>query len=137
MLPDCMIGVLVLIAKKYVDWKIPLAYLLTTVILVILLGDPLAYIITGTYLLGVFFIATETSTSPITRNGRFVYGVVCGFLTVIYGYFTGDYISGTLYGLLLSNAIFPLIERATLPKPFSAPVITHSAAPRAAGGEEE
>jgi electron transport complex protein RnfD len=135
--PIAMIGVLFLIAKKYVDWKIPLAYFLTTAILVVLLGDPLSYIITGSFLLGVFFIATETSTSPITKNGRFAYGAACGFLTVIYGYFTGDYISGMLYGLLLSNAIAPLIERSTIPKPFAAPVITHSTAPKAAGGEEE
>jgi electron transport complex protein RnfD len=134
--PIAMIGVLYLIAKRYVDWKIPLAYFLTTVVLVILLGDPLSYIITGSFLLGVFFIATETSTSPITIKGRYIYGVVCGFLTVIYGYFTGNYISGTFYGLLLSNAISPLIERSTVPKPFAVPMIT-CVTSKTAGGEEE
>ncbi|MCQ1536290.1 RnfABCDGE type electron transport complex subunit D [Methanosarcina sp. KYL-1] len=116
--PIAMIGVLYLIARKYIEWRIPLTYLLTTVLLVVLLGDPLSYVFTGSFLLGVFFIATETSTSPITRNGRLVYGIACGFLTVIYGYFTGNYIEGTFYGLLLANAISPLIERSTLPKPF-------------------
>lgn len=116
--PIAMIGVLILIAIKYIDWRIPLMYLLTTVVLVVVLGDPLAYVFTGSYLLGVFFIATETSTSPITKNGRFIYGVACGILTVVYGYFTGNYIEGTFYGLLLSNAVFPLIERSTIPKPF-------------------
>ena len=68
-----MIGVLILIALKYIDWRIPLMYLLTTVVLVVVLGDPLAYVFTGSYLLGVFFIATETSTSPVTKNGRLLY----------------------------------------------------------------
>ena len=116
--PIAMIGVLYLIARKYIEWRIPLMYLLTTVVLVVLFGDPLSYVFTGSFLLGVFFIATETSTSPITKNGRLVYGVACGFLTVIYGYFTGNYIEGTFYGLLLANAIAPLIERSTVPKPF-------------------
>lgn len=116
--PIAMIGVLYLIARKYIEWRIPFTYLLTTVVLVILLGDPLSYVFTGSFLLGVFFIATETSTSPITRSGRIFYGIACGFLTVIYGYYTGNYIEGTFYGLLLANAISPLIERSTLPKPF-------------------
>jgi H+/Na+-translocating ferredoxin:NAD+ oxidoreductase subunit D len=107
----------ILILVKYIEWRIPLSYLLTTVILALVLGDPLAYVVSGTFLLGVFFIATETVTSPVTQNGRIVYGILCGFLTVIYGYFSGNYVWGTLYALLLSNAVAPFIELKTLPKP--------------------
>lgn len=107
----------ILILVKYIEWRIPLSYLLTTVILALVLGDPLAYVVSGTFLLGVFFIATKTVTSPVTQNGRIVYGILCGFLTVIYGYFSGNYVWGTLYALLLSNAVAPFIELKTLPKP--------------------
>lgn len=108
---------LVLIARKYIEWRIPLSYFLTTVVLGLVLGDPLSYIVQGTFLLGVFFIATETATSPVTKNGRIVYGILCGLLTVLYGYFSGNYVWGTLYAILLSNAVGPFIEMKTLPKP--------------------
>ncbi len=106
-----------LIAMKLVEWRIPVTYFLTTVILATLLGDPLSYVITGTFLLGVLFFATETVTTPVTKNGRIIYGILCGVLTVLYGYFSGNYVWGTLYALLLSNAIAPYIEVNTLPKP--------------------
>lgn len=106
-----------LIAVKYIEWRIPVSYFLTTVILAVVLGDPLSYVITGTFLLGVFFIATETVTTPVTKNGRIVYGILCGVLTVLYGYFSGNYVWGTLYALLLSNATAAYIEINTLPKP--------------------
>lgn len=107
----------ILILIKYMEWRVPLAYFLTTVILAVVLGDPLSYIVTGTFLLGVFFIATDTVTSPVTKNGRIIYGILCGVLTVLYGYFSGNYVWGTLYALLLSNAVAPFIELKTLPKP--------------------
>ncbi|MDD4749169.1 MAG: RnfABCDGE type electron transport complex subunit D [Methanosarcinaceae archaeon] len=108
---------LILIATKFIEWRIPLSYFLTTVILALFLGEDPSYIMQGTFLLGVFFIATETATTPVTKNGRLVYGILCGVLTITYGYFAGNYLWGTLYALLLSNVVAPYIEVKTLPTP--------------------
>ncbi len=115
--PIALIGGVVLILMRYVEWRVPLSYFVTTLLLVFLLKDDLSYVITGAYLFGVLFIATDSVTMPITKKGRIIYGIVCGVLTVLYGYYD-SYVTGTFYALMLANCIAPYIEIKTLPKPF-------------------
>ncbi len=115
--PIALIGGVVLILMRYVEWRVPLSYFVTTLLLVFLLKDDLSYVITGAYLFGVLFIATDSATIPITKKGRIIYGIVCGVLTVLYGYYA-SYVTGTFYALMLANCIAPYIEIKTLPKPF-------------------
>ena len=115
--PIALIGGVVLILMRYVEWRVPLSYFVTTLLLVFLLKDDLSYVITGAYLFGVLFIATDSVTMPITKKGRIIYGIVCGVLTVLYGYYA-SYVTGTFYALMLANCIVPYIEIKTLPKPF-------------------
>lgn len=115
--PIALIGGVVLILMRYVEWRVPLSYFVTTLLLVFLLKDDLSYVITGAYLFGVLFIATDSATIPITKKGRIIYGIVCGALTVLYGYYA-SYVTGTFYALMLANCIAPYIEIKTLPKPF-------------------
>ena len=115
--PIALIGGVVLILMRYVEWRVPLSYFVTTLLLVFLLKDDLSYVITGAYLFGVLFIATDSVTMPITKKGRIIYGIVCGVLTVLYGYYA-SYVTGTFYALMLANCIVPYIELKTLPKPF-------------------
>lgn len=115
--PIALIGGVVLILMRYVEWRVPLSYFVTTLLLVFLLKDDLSYVITGAYLFGVLFIATDSVTMPITKKGRIIYGIACGVLTVIYGYYA-SYVTGTFYALMLANCIVPYIELKTLPKPF-------------------
>ncbi len=115
--PIALIGGVVLILMRYVEWRVPLSYFVTTLLLVFLLKDDLSYVITGAYLFGVLFIATDSVTMPITKKGRIIYGIACGVLTVLYGYYD-SYVTGTFYALMLANCIVPYIEIKTLPKPF-------------------
>lgn len=115
--PIALIGGVVLILMRYVEWRVPLSYFVTTLLLVFLLKDDFSYVITGAYLFGVLFIATDSVTMPITKKGRIIYGIVCGVLTVLYGYYA-SYVTGTFYALMLANCIVPYIEIKTLPKPF-------------------
>lgn len=115
--PVALIGGVYLIATKYIDWRVPLSYFLTTMLLVLLVKEDISYVITGAFLFGVLFLATDSATSPVTKKGRIIYGITCGILTVLYGYFA-NYIFATFYGLILANCVAPLIENNTLPKPF-------------------
>ncbi|MCL7412579.1 MAG: RnfABCDGE type electron transport complex subunit D [ANME-2 cluster archaeon] len=115
--PIALIGVLYLIRKKYIEWRIPLSYLLTTLVLAVVLGEDLSYVITGLLLLSVFILATDSPTSPVTKDGRIIYGIMCGALTVMYGYFSYNYGLGSLYTVFIANAISPFIEKNTYPKP--------------------
>ncbi|MCD4703192.1 MAG: RnfABCDGE type electron transport complex subunit D [Methanosarcinaceae archaeon] len=115
--PIALLGGLVLIYLKYVEWRIPLSYFMTTMVLALLVGDNLSHVITGAFLFGVLFIATDMATSPVTKNGRVVYGILCGILTVIYGHFD-NYVYAAFYGVFLANCVSSFIENVTLPRPF-------------------
>jgi electron transport complex protein RnfD len=112
-----LIGGVYLLHKKYIDWRVPSSYLLTTIIVALMIGEDLSYVITGMLFLGVFILATETATSPITKNGRFIYGSLCGVLTVIYGFFSFNYVVAVLFAIFFANAVSPFIEKNTYPRP--------------------
>lgn len=112
-----IIGGMYLIYKKYIDWRIPLLYLSSTIIMAVILGEELSYVLTGMLFLGVFILAPDPTTSPITKNGRIIYGLLCGIMTVIYGYLTYNYVVAVLYTVFFANAVAPFIEKNTYPKP--------------------
>ncbi|MFP4654590.1 MAG: Rnf electron transport complex subunit RnfD [Methanohalobium sp.] len=105
-----------LLLRKYVEWRVPLSFLITVLGLAYISGH-IQYVFTGALIFGGFFIITDTATSPVTKNGRIIYGLVAGVLVFIYGFFS-DYVAGTFYGLLLANAFSAFIENNTYPKPF-------------------
>ena len=64
-----------------------------------------------------WFMATDYVTSPITKKGQYVYGILLGVLTGLFRLF-GASAEGVSYAIIISNLLVPLIERVTLPKPF-------------------
>ena len=56
-------------------------------------------------------------TSPITKKGQIVYGILLGVLTGLFRLFGGS-AEGVSYAIIFSNLLVPLIEKVTLPKPF-------------------
>ena len=68
-------------------------------------------------MLGAWFMATDYVTSPITKSGQIVYGIVLGLLTGLFRLFGGSS-EGVSYAIIISNLLVPLIEKVTLPKPF-------------------
>ena len=119
-----MIGAMFLILMGVIDLRIPGTYILTFVIFISLFGghgfDPqyiTAHLCGGGLMLGAWFMATDYVTSPITSKGKIVYGICLGCLTGLFRLFGGS-AEGVSYAILLSNLLVPLIEKATLPKPF-------------------
>ena len=119
-----MIGAMFLILMGVIDLRIPGTYILTFVIFISLFGghgfDPLyitAHLCGGGLMLGAWFMATDYVTSPITSKGKIVYGICLGCLTGLFRLFGGS-AEGVSYAIIISNLLVPLIEKATLPKPF-------------------
>ncbi|MDP3731616.1 MAG: RnfABCDGE type electron transport complex subunit D [Candidatus Omnitrophota bacterium] len=114
-------GGLFLILIKIVDWRIPLAYLFTVVIFPLLsnqllhtkFAPPLFQILSGGLLLGAFFMATDPVTSPFTKAGRWIAGLLLGILTVLIRGLSG-YVEGVMFSILLVNAFGPLIDTVVL-----------------------
>lgn len=116
-----LIGAAYLLVKRIIDWKIPVSYIATTALMLLILGvspDMIIYhLLSGGLILGAFFMATDYSSSPITSKGKIVFGIGAGILTAIIR-IKGGMAEGVCYSILLMNAATPLIERFTKPKAF-------------------
>jgi len=104
-------GALFLLLKGVIEWRIPMSYIMTAVIMAVLFGsDPVFHLLAGGLILGAFFMATDLVTSPIGKRGRIVFGFGCGFLTMMIR-FLGGYPEGVCYAILIMNGFVPLIDR--------------------------
>ena len=125
-----IIGAVFLIMLGIIDLRIPGTYIVSFVIFVGIFGpftkahagffDPqyiTAQLCGGGLMLGAWFMATDYVTSPITKKGQYVYGILLGVLTGLFRLFGGS-AEGVSYAIIISNLLVPLIERVTLPKPF-------------------
>lgn len=125
-----IIGAIFLILMGVIDLRIPGTYIATFVVFIGIFGhfanpdvgffDPqyiTAHLCGGGLMLGAWFMATDYVTSPITKKGQIVYGMLLGILTGLFRLFGGS-AEGVSYAIIISNLIVPLIERVTLPKPF-------------------
>ena len=121
-----LLGFGYLLLRKVISYRIPCAYLGAVAILTLVFHKtdaPLSWmlysLLSGGLLLGAIFMATDYATSPATPVGQLVYGAGCGILTVLFRYF-GLYPEGVTYAILIMNALCPLVNRWTQPKPFGA-----------------
>ncbi|MDD3839607.1 MAG: RnfABCDGE type electron transport complex subunit D [Clostridia bacterium] len=108
-----ILGGIYLIYKGYADWRIPVGYLASVAILSLIIGqDPIFHLLAGGLLFGAFFMATDMVTTPVTKIGRFVFGIGAGVLVVIIRVY-GGYPEGVMFSILLMNGLTPIIDRYT------------------------
>ena len=118
-----IIGAAYLFYKKVIDYRIPISYILTVVTISFIANkiNPSSYaplvfhVLAGGLLLGAFFMATDPVTSPVTKKGRWVFGIGCGIITMVIRLW-GGLPEGVMYSILLMNALTPLINKATRPR---------------------
>ncbi len=113
-----LLGGLFLLLLRIIDYRIVLGYLASFTVGILLLQtkvNVLFHIFTGGLLLGVFFMATDWVTSPITKLGRWVFGFGCGILTVVIRLYS-QLPEGVCFAILLMNALVPIINRITKPR---------------------
>ena len=108
-----LLGAAYLLYKGTITWHIPFSYMGTVVVFALITGnDPAFHFLAGGLLLGVFFMATDVVTSPVTITGRLIFGCCAGFITMIIRCY-GGYPEGVCYAILIMNAFVPLIDRFT------------------------
>lgn len=119
-----IIGACVLILLGVIDLRIPGSYILTFVLFTGIFGghgfDPAflsAQLAGGGLMLGVFFMATDYVTRPITIKGQYLFGIFLGIMTGIFRIF-GPGAEGVSYAIILGNLLVPLMEKVTRPTAF-------------------
>ncbi|MFO8054616.1 MAG: RnfABCDGE type electron transport complex subunit D [Bacteroidales bacterium] len=120
-----IIGGIYMLSRKIITWHIPVAYLLSAFVFAGVLwmadpsqyADPLFHLVTGGLMLGVFFMATDYVSTPMTVKGQIIFGLGAGVLTILIRVFT-PYPEGVSFAILLMNAFTPLINSSAKPKRF-------------------
>lgn len=122
-----LIGAVILLAFKVIDLKVPLTYIGSFAVFIILymLGSGkgfdttylLSHLFGGGLMLGAWFMATDYVTTPITPRGQLVYGCCLGIVTAVFRLFGGS-AEGVSYAIIFCNLLVPLIEKVTKPVAF-------------------
>lgn len=71
--------------------------------------NPIFGILSGGFLFGTVFMATDPVSSPKTKEGKWIYGILIGIVTVIirgYALFAG----GMMFAILIGNTFAPIID---------------------------
>lgn len=111
------LGLGYLMAFRIVTWHIPVSIILSVGVVSWLSGgNPLFDIVSGGLMLGAVFMATDYVTSPMTRRGQLLYGVMIGVITVVIRRW-GVCPEGVSFAILIMNGATPLINRYVRPRP--------------------
>jgi electron transport complex protein RnfD len=122
-----LLGGLLLVGLRAIDWRIPLVYLAAVAFLALvlpgseimeghaprLLGNPLLHLAGGGSMVVAFFMLTDPVTAPFSPNGRIVFAIIAALFTMLVRFYT-PYPDGAALAVLLANAMVPMIDRATL-----------------------
>ncbi len=122
-----LIGAAFLLYRGYISWEIPGSFLGTAALIAwvfgtkgaLFAGDPLVHLLSGGMLLGAFFMATDYVTCPSMKRGQILFGIGCGFLTMLIR-LKGGYPEGVMFAILIMNCFSPLIDRKFRSKVFGA-----------------
>jgi len=72
--------------------------------------EPWEHLLCGGFLFGIVFMATDPVSSPETATGKWIYGALVGFVTVLVRTINPAYPEGTMLAILLMNAFAPTID---------------------------
>lgn len=109
-----LIGFAYLLYRRVITWHIPVVYIGTVLVLGMISGRSalggVFEIMAGGLMLGAIFMATDYTTSPMTKKGQIIFALGCGILTMVIRQF-GGYPEGVSYSILIMNLVVPLIDK--------------------------
>ncbi len=115
-----LVGAVILIATGVASWKIIVsgfagAYIMGVVMNLLAVNEYMAlpaeyHWVMGGLAFGVVFMATDPVSAAQTETGKWVYGILIGFLTVIIRVTNPAYPEGIMLAVLFMNVFAPLID---------------------------
>jgi len=104
-----LLGALVLLARGIIRLYAPVGVFVGLAIMTSFSGAAWLHLLSGGVWLAAFFMATDYVTSPVTRPGQFVFGVLIGLLTGLIRLW-GGYPEGICFAILMANAMVPALD---------------------------
>lgn len=113
------------ICRRYIKWRITLAYLVITALLATIMGliyggDPILRIVfhlfIGSSIFLAFFMATDPATTPITHLGQWIFGIGLALLTVLIQTYM-NFLGGSILALVIMNLTSPILDNVGIRHP--------------------
>lgn len=122
-----LFGGLVLLFRKVIDYRIPLAFITASIpfMTICWLYSPETYLspfyhyVFGATIFGAFYIMTDPVTAVSKPTGALAFGAIIGILFVIIRNF-GGYPDSMAFSVLIGNSVAPLISVMTKRREFGA-----------------
>lgn len=125
-----IVGGIFLMLTRVSNWRVPVSYLVSVFVFAFIAGlfgwapaspeggvGPFSYaifhLLGGSVLFGAMFMSCDPVTSPFTVQGKFIFGIGCGLLTVLIRVFSG-YVEGVMFSIVIMNSFAPLIDHVVI-----------------------
>ena len=118
----CLIGAAILIVTGVGSGRIMLSVLFGMVVtssFFNLIGSdtnpmfqvtPLWHLVLGGFAFGTVFMATDPVTAAMTENGKYIYGLLIGFLVILIRVINPVFPEGMMLAILFGNVFAPIID---------------------------
>lgn len=122
----CIVGAAILIATGIGSWKIMagvVAGTTATALLLNVVGSETNamfaipfhwHLVIGGLAFGLVFMATDPVSASMTETGKWVYGILIGFMTVLIRVINPAFPEGIMLAILFGNVFAPLIDWAVV-----------------------
>ncbi|KLO23306.1 NQR2 and RnfD family protein [Marinitoga sp. 1197] len=110
-----LLGAIYLIYTKTASWRIMLSTFLTSFILIYafyfsgIVNYPLQYLMSGSLIFVIVFMATDPISAPKKQISHWYYGIIIGVVAVLIRTFS-LFPEGTSFAVLFANTFAPLID---------------------------
>lgn len=111
--PALIFGALFLLITKVASWRIMLSCLIGFIVSFIFFGNytQLVFgIVSGGFLFGTIFMATDPVSAPLSIKMHWFYGLCIGALTVLIRQLNVAYTEGMMLAIIFMNFISPLFD---------------------------
>jgi len=118
----CLLGAAFLVYTRVASWRIMLGVLFGMIATTLLFnviapaGQPYYTVpwywhaVLGGYAFGLVFMATDPVSAAMTDKGRWIYGLLIGFMVSLVRVVNPAYPEGMMLAILFGNALAPLID---------------------------
>ncbi len=117
----CLLGAILLVYWRVASWRIIVGTVLGLVVPVILFSgfessNPMLsmpwhwHLVLGGFAFGAAFMVTDPVTACQTNTGRWIYGLLIGFLTWVIRVINPAFPEGIMLAILFANVFAPLID---------------------------
>lgn len=116
----CLIGAAILLITGIGSWRIMLSFFLGGYLMGMIFNawdandfmtlPPMHQLVLGGFMFGLVFMATDPVSAAQTNAGKWIYGFLGGFLSIMIRVFNPAYPEGVMMAILFMNVMAPIID---------------------------